>query len=156
MVERPKSKSTQPSCPSRWTTLYREGALHGLYDDEMTLARSKRSAADCPKRLQSPIKKLWLKELYRQLDDSLLIRRNEQWVVKMIQLLKQPEGYFFAFGANHFLGKHRVQIALEAAGFTIDHIGPRDSISSSDRAASTLSLSILMLSVRQAIIYHIF
>ena len=48
----------------------------------------------------------------------------------MINLLKKrkPKRYFFAFGANHFLGKHRIQIALEKAGFTIDHIGPRDSI----------------------------
>ena len=48
----------------------------------------------------------------------------------MVELLKKkpPKRYFFAFGANHFLGKHRVQIALEEAGFTIDHIGPHDSI----------------------------
>lgn len=58
---------------------YREGRLHGLYG-EVTLARSKRYTAshsrraDCPKRLQSPIKKLWLKDLYRQLDESVLIR----------------------------------------------------------------------------------
>ena len=61
--------------------LYREGALHGMYDDELTLtlARSKRSTAassraDCPKRLQGPIKKLWFKDLFRQLDSSVLIR----------------------------------------------------------------------------------
>ena len=59
--------------------IYREGALHAMYDDDelaLTLARSRRSSrrADCPKRLQSPIKRLWLKDLFRQLDSSVLIR----------------------------------------------------------------------------------
>ena len=47
----------------------------------------------------------------------------------MIHLMKKkPKRYFFAFGAHHFLGRHRVQIALEEAGFTIEHIGPSDPI----------------------------
>ena len=48
----------------------------------------------------------------------------------MIDLLRRKPGvrYFFAFGANHFLGRHRVQIALEEAGFSIDHLGPHDSV----------------------------
>ena len=56
--------------------MYREGALHGMFENQLTLSRSRRSVAngDCPKGLQTPIKKLWLKELYRQLDASVLIR----------------------------------------------------------------------------------
>ena len=71
------------------------------------------------------------RELYRYMieyfDDQLLRVRNSQWAPKIIRLLREePNSYFFAFGAAHFRGKHRIQKFLEEAGFKVEHVGPDD------------------------------
>ena len=60
-------------------------------------------------------------------DDHLLRLRNSQWAPEIIRLLREePNSYFFAFGAAHFKGEHRIQKFLEAAGFKVDYVGPDD------------------------------
>ena len=60
-------------------------------------------------------------------EDQLLRVRNSQWAPEIIRLLRgEPNSYFFAFGAGHFQGEHRVQKHLEAAGFKVDYVGADD------------------------------
>ena len=60
-------------------------------------------------------------------DDQLQRVRNSQWAPEIIRLLREePNSYFFAFGAAHFRGEHRIQKFLEAAGFKVEHVGPDD------------------------------
>ena len=62
-------------------------------------------------------------------DDQGLRVRNSQWAPEIIRLLREePNSYFFAFGAAHFIGKHRVQKFLEDAGFKVDYVGADDPI----------------------------
>ena len=70
-------------------------------------------------------------ELLRFIDeyyyDQLLRVRNSQWAPEIIRALREePNSYFFAFGAAHFRGEHRIQNYLEAAGFQVDYIGAND------------------------------
>ena len=60
-------------------------------------------------------------------NDRSLRVRNSKWAPEMIRLLREePNSYFFAFGAAHFHGKHRVQKYLVEAGFQVEHIGANE------------------------------
>ena len=62
-------------------------------------------------------------------EDQLLRARNSQWAPEMIRLLREePNSYFFAFGAAHFRGEHRVQKFLEDAGFNVEYVGADESL----------------------------
>ena len=64
-------------------------------------------------------------------NDQLLRERNSQWAPEIIRLLREePNSYFFAFGAAHLEGEHRIQKFLEAAGFNVDYVEAEDRIDS--------------------------
>ena len=55
-------------------------------------------------------------------DDQDLRLRNSQWAPEIIRVLREERNstVFFAFGAAHFEGEHRVQKYLERAGFKVE------------------------------------
>ena len=68
-----------------------------------------------------------LKFMVHYEDDLLLRVRNSKWAPEIIRLLREePNSYFFAFGAAHFRGNHRVQKYLVEAGFQVEHIGANE------------------------------
>ena len=66
-----------------------------------------------------------LYEFMRAFDkDQVLRLRNSQWAPEIIRALREERNstIFFAFGAGHFRGEHRIQLYLEEAGFEVEYM----------------------------------
>lgn len=59
-------------------------------------------------------------EEYPTLKQSLLIRRNHNWLEKIVQFTKGNEDYLVIVGAGHLAGNEGLIALLEAHGFTVE------------------------------------
>jgi uncharacterized protein YbaP (TraB family) len=54
--------------------------------------------------------------------DSLIIQRNNNWMPKIMQMLKDRPTEFVLVGAAHLAGKDSVFAKLEAKGYKIEKV----------------------------------
>eukprot|EP00094_Tigriopus_californicus_P012027 TCALIF_11621-PA protein Name:"Similar to Trabd2b Metalloprotease TIKI2 (Mus musculus)" AED:0.12 eAED:0.12 QI:0/0.75/0.8/1/0.75/0.8/5/188/491 len=66
-----------------------------------------------------------VQEIDRFFHDELILKRNKRMAARVIDLLmNQPNSYFFAFGAGHFLGNDSILSFVKSAGFHVKRIDP--------------------------------
>ena len=85
----------------RMLTAWREGDVDGLYAEFVA-----------PMLEQAP-------DLY----DSLLVRRNNNWVPQIESMFTEDGTEFVLVGAAHLAGEHGVVQQLEARGYTVVQLG---------------------------------
>lgn len=74
------------------------------------------------------------KNLAKSIDEffkkEIIAERNKRMASRVVNLLVQHPStpFFFAFGAAHFIGEQTVLDFVQAAGFTIKHIAPNDTL----------------------------
>lgn len=90
-----------PSAMERMLTAWREGDVDGLYAEFVA-----------PMLEQAP-------DLY----DSLLVRRNNNWVPQIESMFTEDGTEFVLVGAAHLAGEHGVVQQLEARGYTVVQLG---------------------------------
>lgn len=66
-----------------------------------------------------------VQEVDRFFHEELILKRNKRMAARVIDLLvNQPDSYFFAFGAGHFLGNDSILSFVKSAGFHVQQIYP--------------------------------
>ena len=103
--------------------MYLHSAPHSIFERNSIIWRKK--FAQCGNTQEQKL----LEFMREYSDDQLLRVRNSKWAPEIIRLLREePNSYFFAFGAAHFEGEHRIQKLLEAAGLNVDYVGADDAL----------------------------
>lgn len=90
-----------PNAIERMLTAWRDGDVDSLYAEFVV-----------PMLAQAP-------DLY----DSLLVRRNNNWIPQIEGMFDQEGTEFVLVGAAHLVGEHGVVQQLEARGYTVTQLG---------------------------------
>ena len=61
------------------------------------------------------------KKLFPRIYDSLLVKRNDNWIPQIEQMLKTKEVEFVLFGALHMVGEKGILAQLKALGYKIEN-----------------------------------
>lgn len=63
-----------------------------------------------------------MKERFPIMYDTLLVKRNFNWIKSINRLIKTPETEFILVGAAHLVGNDSVQNLLKAQGYTLEKV----------------------------------
>lgn len=109
---------------------YRRGNLDSRYFNQDTFQIPSNYMAGGDDEGLSARDRQMSNEIDEYFRDNLIRKRNKRMAARVIDLLvNQPDSYFFAFGAGHFVGEESILDFVRSAGFVVDRLGPADRLS---------------------------
>ena len=114
---------------------YRNGNLDAVYFNQdavlfPSLSRATEAAQSESAKLSNERDRQIADDIDSYFKEHMIVQRNTRMAERVINLLvNQPKAsFFFAFGAEHFVGENTVLDIVRSAGFKIKHISPDEQI----------------------------